>query len=172
MRIPCILTRMSDLLPITKAALDRAGIVYQEMACNPDLADTAAFCEHYGFTLSESANAIIVAGKADPTKYACCVVLATTKLDVNKAVCKQLGVKRASFANGEQSDELTGMERGGVTPFGLPSGVPVYVDAAVMEQTRVVMGGGNRASKVVLDPKELTKLPTAVVVAGLAKSKD
>jgi len=162
---------MSDLLPITKDTLDRAGMAYQEMPCDPNLADTAAFCEHYGFGLNESANAIIVAGKADPTKFACCVVLATTKLDVNKAVCKQMGVKRASFASAEQSDEVTGMERGGVTPFGLPEGVPVYIDAAVVQQARVVMGGGNRSSKVVLNPAELTKLPAVTVVEGLAKPK-
>src|SRR6478672_6093357 len=111
---------MSELLQKTQQALDGAGIVYKVMGCDPALADTAAFCAHYGFTLAQSANAILVAGKADPKKYACCIVLATHKLDVNKAVCKKLGVKRASFANGEVTQELSGMEIGGVTPFGLP----------------------------------------------------
>lgn len=160
---------MTILMTKVHNGLEQGGIAYREMECDPALADTAAFCEHYNFALGQSANAILVAGKADPKRFACCIVLATTRLDVNKAVCKQMGVKRASFANGEQTQELTGMEIGGVTPFGLPADIPVYIDAAVMEQTEVIMGGGNRSSKVVLDPQELTKLPNAAVVENLAK---
>jgi prolyl-tRNA editing enzyme YbaK/EbsC (Cys-tRNA(Pro) deacylase) len=163
---------MSELLGKTQAALDSAGLNYRILDCDPSLADTAAFCEHYHFRLDQSANAILVAGKAEPVKYACCIVLATTKLDVNKAVCKQLGVKRASFASGEQTQALTGMEIGGVTPFGIPADIPIYVDAAVLGQPEVVMGGGNRSSKVILDPHELERFPGVTVVAGLAKPKE
>jgi prolyl-tRNA editing enzyme YbaK/EbsC (Cys-tRNA(Pro) deacylase) len=163
---------MSELLGKTQAALDQAGLQYKVLGCDPSLADTAAFCEHYHFKLERSANAIIVAGKADPMKYACCIVLATTKLDVNKAVCKQMGVKRASFASGEQTRELTGMEIGGVTPFGLPPGIPIYVDAAVLAEQEVVMGGGNRSSKVILNPQELQKFPGVEIIQDLAKPKE
>jgi prolyl-tRNA editing enzyme YbaK/EbsC (Cys-tRNA(Pro) deacylase) len=162
---------MSGLLGITQTTLDQAGLAYKVMDCDPALADTAAFCEHYGFKLEQSANAIVVVGKADPLKFACCVVLATTKLDVNKAVCRQMGVRRASFAAAEQTAELTGMEIGGVTAFGLPTDMPVYVDAAVLGQAEVVMGGGNRSSKVLLDPGELRKLPNVQIIEGLAKPK-
>ena len=163
---------MSVLLGRTQAALDQAGLQYKVLDCDPDLADTAEFCAHYHFGLDQSANAIVVAGKGDPAKYACCVVLATTKLDVNKAVCKQLGVKRASFASGEQTRELTGMEIGGVTPFGIPAGMPIFVDAAVLQQKEVVMGGGNRSSKVILNPRELLQFPGVTVVENLGKSKE
>ena len=163
---------MSELLKKTQDALGRAGLTYKVMDCDPALADTAAFCEHYGFTLSQSANAILVAGKADPTKYACCVVLATHKLDVNKAVCKKLGVKRASFAGGDVTQELSGMEIGGVTPFGLPETIPILVDAAVLAQPEVVMGGGNRSTKVVLNPQELKRFPGVEIVQDLAKLKE
>jgi len=146
--------------------------MYTALECNPSLADTAQFCQHYNFALSESANAIIVVGKSDTPKYCCCVVLATTKLDVNKVVSKLLGVKKASFASADQTRELTGMEIGGVTPFGLSTDLPIYVDAVVMERSRVVVGGGNRFSKVVLNPKEFSKLPNVQVVDGLAKPKD
>lgn len=162
---------MSILLGKVQAALDSAGLQYKEMACDPGLADTAAFCEAYSFGLAQSANAIIVIGKSDPVKYACCIVLATTKLDVNKAVCKQMGVKRASFAAGDQTRELTGMEIGGVTPFGIPEDIPIYVDAAVLGQKEVVMGGGNRSSKVILSPNELARFPGVQVVEDLAKPK-
>lgn len=153
-------------------ALEDTGIVYEEFVCSPELADTAAFCEEYGFEPNQAANTILVAGKADPKIFAACVVLATTKLDVNKRVCQELGVKRASFANAEQTIELSGMMIGGVTIFGLPSDMPILVDSKVLEATRVVMGGGNRSSKVLLDPKELQKLSQVRVVEELALPKE
>lgn len=155
-----------------EAALKQHGLTYKEFECDPNLADTTAFCEHYGFKLEQSANAIIVVGKGAEPKFCCCLVLANSRLDVNKAVCKLLGVKKASFASAEQTKELTGMEIGGVTPFGLPADLTVFVDAAVMQQKEVVTGGGNRSSKVVLDPKELLKVPNLEVVESLAKPRD
>ncbi|MGW6172323.1 YbaK/EbsC family protein [Arthrobacter sp. NPDC055138] len=162
---------MSDaaLLPAVAAALAEHGMSYEVLACDPDLADTAAFCDHYGFSLDQSANTILVTSKkVEPAKYAVCVVLGTTRLDVNKAVRELLGVKRASFADAETTQAVTGMEIGGVTAIGT-SGHTVYIDAAVLQRERVVMGGGNRTSKLLLKPQELAKLPTAVVVEGLAK---
>jgi prolyl-tRNA editing enzyme YbaK/EbsC (Cys-tRNA(Pro) deacylase) len=153
-------------------ALEKWGLQYRELGCDPQLADTAAFCEAYGFEFGQSANAIIVASKGAEPKFCCCVVLGNTRLDVNKTVCKLLGVKKASFASADQTKELTGMEIGGVTPFGLPDNLPIYVDAAVMDQAEVVTGGGNRSSKVILDPQELQKVPNVQVVDGLAKVKE
>jgi prolyl-tRNA editing enzyme YbaK/EbsC (Cys-tRNA(Pro) deacylase) len=102
--------------------------------------------------------------------YAACVVLADSRLDVNKKVCKLLGVKKASFADGETTKKLTGMMIGGVVAVGI-SDMPIYVDARVMQQSKVVLGGGNRNSKVVLNPKELLKLPNVEIVEGLALLK-
>jgi prolyl-tRNA editing enzyme YbaK/EbsC (Cys-tRNA(Pro) deacylase) len=163
---------MSQLDPKVQAALDAHHITHEVLACDPDLADTAAFCEHYGFTLDQAANTILVASKkVDPTTYAVCVVLGTTKLDVNKKVCQLLGVKRASFASGDETVQQTGMMIGGVTAIGIDN-LPIYVDDAVMKQDKVVMGGGNRSSKLLLDPQELTKLAGTEIVLDLAKPKD
>ncbi|MBK9740711.1 MAG: hypothetical protein IPO93_14705 [Actinobacteria bacterium] len=164
---------MSDPLgllhPIVRSALQRHGVLYEVLACDPDLADTAAFCEHYGFALEQAANTIVVASKkVDPPKYAVCVVLGTTRLDVNTKVSELLGVKRLSFADQETTMSLTGMLIGGVTPFGIDA-LPVYVDRAVTDQGQVVMGGGNRSSKLLIDPRELVKLPTASIVGDLAR---
>lgn len=162
---------MAQLMPKVKQALDNNKLEHKVLECDPDLADTAAFCEHYGYNQSQCANTILVAGKGDPVKYAACVVLATTKLDVNKKVCKLLEVKRASFANAEQTVELTGMMIGGVTIFGI-NDLPTYIDEAVLEQKEVIMGGGNRSSKVLLNPNELAKLPNVEIVEDLAKPRD
>lgn len=160
---------MDELLdPRVRAALHAHGVAYQVLACDPDLADTAAFCEHYGFALEQAANTILVASKkVDPPRYAACVVLGTTRLDVNHRVSELLEVKRLSFADAEVTRELTGMMIGGVTAFGI-EGLPIYVDAAVMEQEQVVMGGGNRSSKLLIAPAELRRLPDGQVVQGLA----
>jgi prolyl-tRNA editing enzyme YbaK/EbsC (Cys-tRNA(Pro) deacylase) len=157
---------------MSDAFIDRlaaTGIEYDIIPCDPDLADTAAFCEHYGYALEDSANTIVVAGKADPPVFAACVVLATTRLDVNKAVRKRLGTRKASFASAEQTRELTGMAIGGVTPIGLPEGLALWVDARVMEREWIILGGGSRDRKVHAPPAILTALG-ADVVEDLARA--
>ncbi|MEO8519506.1 MAG: YbaK/EbsC family protein [Dermatophilaceae bacterium] len=157
--------------PLVQRAVLRYDVVHEVLPCDPDLADTAAFCAHYGFALEQAANTILVASKkVEPPRYAACVVLGTTRLDVNKKVSELLSVKRLSFADAETTAELTGMMIGGVTAFGVGD-VPIYVDTAVMQQEQVVMGGGNRSSKLLLKPDELRKLPNVVVVEGLARPR-
>ena len=138
------------------------------MACDPALADTAAFCEAYGVAPEDSANTIVVVGKGDPPAYAACVVLATNRLDVNKAVRKRLGVRKASFASPEETRALTGMLIGGVTAFGLPPEVPVWVDSRVMDRPEIVLGGGSRSLKLRCEPSVLLALPGVEIVEGLA----
>ena len=148
--------------------LDALGVPYDVVPCDPALADTAAFCAAYGYALADSANTILVVGKADPARYAACVVLANTRLDVNRTVRQRLGVRRASFASPEETRALTGMELGGVTGFGLPEGLPIWVDARVVQRARIVLGGGSRSWKVVAPPAILRALPGVEVVEGLA----
>jgi len=136
--------------------------------CDPALADTAAFCAAYGFALEDSANTIVVIGKSDPPIYAACVVLATHRLDVNRVVKQRLGTRKASFASPDETRSLTGMEIGGVTAFGLPDGLPVWVDAAVMDRERIVLGGGSRSWKVIAPPSILETMPGVEIVDGLA----
>jgi prolyl-tRNA editing enzyme YbaK/EbsC (Cys-tRNA(Pro) deacylase) len=141
---------------------------YELFACDPALADTAAFCAAYGFAPQDSANTIVVIGKSDPPVYAACVVLATHRLDVNRVVKQRLGTRKASFASPDETRALTGMEIGGVTAFGLPDDLPLWVDGAVMERTRIVLGGGSRSWKVIASPTILGTLPNVEVVADLA----
>jgi prolyl-tRNA editing enzyme YbaK/EbsC (Cys-tRNA(Pro) deacylase) len=136
--------------------------------CDPALADTTAFCAAYGYAPEDSANTIVVAGRADPPPHVACVVLATHRLDVNRTVRQRLGVRKASFADAAVTEALTGMTVGGVTPFGLPEGLPVWIDAAVMTRPRIVLGGGSRAWKLLCPPTALLAVPGAEVVQGLA----
>ncbi len=159
------------LLPIVNEALEENDIKYEVLECDPSLADTAAFCEHYGYSLNQAANTILVMSKKiSPVKYAVCINLATTKLDVNKSVRKLLDVKRISFADADSTTMLSEMLIGGVTPFGIKN-LPIYVDSEVLNQKQVVMGGGNRSSKLILDPKELKKLDNVLIVEALALPK-
>lgn len=152
-----------------RQTLDALGVPYEVIPCDPELADTAAFCAAYGYLPEESANTIVVVGKADPPVYAACVVLATTRLDVNRTVRARLGVRKASFAPAEETRALTGMEIGGVTAFGLPPALPLWVDAAVMQRDRVILGGGSRDCKVIAPPAILLALANVEVVEGLAR---
>jgi prolyl-tRNA editing enzyme YbaK/EbsC (Cys-tRNA(Pro) deacylase) len=154
---------------IAQLAADRPELDAEVIDCDPNLADTAEFVEAYGYTLDQSANTIVLIGKSDPPIYVACVVLATTRLDVNKVVRKKLGVKKCSFAPPEVTEQLTGMKVGGVTPVGLSEHMPLWVDSRVMELDRIVLGGGSRNCKVVGSPELLTSLPNVEVVDGLAK---
>lgn len=146
-----------------------AGLGEHELfACDPALADTAAFCAAYGFSPGDSANTIVVVGKSDPPVYAACVALATHRLDVNHRVKELLGTRKASFASPDETRALTGHEIGGVTVFGLPAGMPLLVDAAVMERTRIVLGGGSRSWKVIAPSSILLAIPGVQIVNGLA----
>ena len=133
---------------------------------DPDLADTAAFCQSYGVAPDQSANCVVVTGKrAGEVKYAACMVLATDRADVNGAVRRLLDVRKASFAPMAEAVELTGMEYGGITPIGLPDGWPILVDEAAVRTEWVVIGSGIRGSKVLLSGSALASLPNAQVLA-------
>jgi prolyl-tRNA editing enzyme YbaK/EbsC (Cys-tRNA(Pro) deacylase) len=161
-------------LPVAAALTALAGKLAVEdvgvAEIDPGLADTAAFCERYEVAPSESANCVVVAGRRDGnTRMAACMVLATTRADVNGLVKRELDVRKASFAPMETAVELTGMEYGGITPIGLPSDWPLYVDKAVAETPWVIIGSGVRRSKLVLPGAALASLPGAVVLADLGR---
>jgi prolyl-tRNA editing enzyme YbaK/EbsC (Cys-tRNA(Pro) deacylase) len=150
------------------AALEQVGARYDVLDCDPAFADTAAFCGRYGIDPGDSANAILVATRREPKLHALCLVLATTRLDVNHAVADLLGVRKLSFASAEETAQVTGMVLGGVTPFGVPGSIPLYVDARVVGRPTVIIGGGSRAKKIRVDPEVFTRLPGCRVVEGLA----
>ena len=133
---------------------------------DPELADTAAFCEHYDIGLEMSANCVVVeARRAERTWHAACLVLATTRADVNGVVRKHLGARKISFASMDTAVALTGMEYGGITPVGLPADWPILIDENVVEQERVIVGSGVRGSKLLVDSAVLASLPNAEVLA-------
>ncbi|MGX7679320.1 YbaK/EbsC family protein [Jatrophihabitans sp. DSM 45814] len=137
---------------------------------DPSLADTAEFCSTYGVSLAESANCVIVAGKREgEVRYAACMVLATTRADVNGIVRRLLDVRKASFAPMDEAVSLTGMEYGGITPIGLPADWRIFVDTAVAEAAKVVVGSGLRASKLRLPGRYLLELANAESVADLGR---
>jgi prolyl-tRNA editing enzyme YbaK/EbsC (Cys-tRNA(Pro) deacylase) len=133
---------------------------------DPGLADTAAFCAHYGIGLDISANCVVVEAKrAERVWYAACLVLATTRADVNGIVRKHLGARKISFASIDTAVSLTGMEYGGITPIGLPADWPILIDQNVIDQERVIIGSGIRGSKLLVSTGVLASLPSAEVLA-------
>ena len=139
------------------------GLPYEVIEIDPALADTALFCEHYGFPMQQSGNTIIVASKKEPKVFVACVVLATTMVDVNKRVRKLMGVSKASFASAEEMKILTGMEVGGVTPFSLPERLQLYVDSRIMKLDWVILGGGGRDRKLKISPEVFHQLGAEIV---------
>jgi prolyl-tRNA editing enzyme YbaK/EbsC (Cys-tRNA(Pro) deacylase) len=152
---------------IVIVALQKLDVSYELIDIDPNFADTAAFCEKYGYPVERSCNTIIVASKKEPKRYVACVVLAHTRLDVNKRVTKLMDVSKASFASADEMAALTGMQVGGVTPFSLPAGVPLYIDDRIMALDWIILGGGGRSLKIKTSPEVFRKLG-AEVVSGLA----
>jgi prolyl-tRNA editing enzyme YbaK/EbsC (Cys-tRNA(Pro) deacylase) len=137
---------------------------------DPTLADTAEFCAAYGSPMDGSANCVVVAGRrGEDTRYAACLVLASTRADVNGLVRRRLNARKASFAPMDDAVALSGMEYGGITPIGLPEDWPVLVDAAVAAAPAVVIGSGIRGSKLALPGALAARLPGAEVIDGLAR---
>ena len=150
------------------AAAERFGVPCEVIPCEPEHADTAAFCARYGYPAERAANTIVVASKKEPKRYAACVVLATTRLDVNHAVRDLLGAAKCSFASAEEMRALTGMTVGGVTAFGLPDGLPLYVDARVLDLDWIILGTGGRNGKIRIAPEVFHRMPGVKIVEGLA----
>ena len=150
--------------------IDRLGVEYEVVPCDPALADTAAFCAAYDAPMDGSANCVVVAGRrGEVVRYAACLVLATTRADVNGLVRRRLDARKASFAPMDDAVALTGMEYGGITPLGLPDDWPLLVDAAAAAAPAVVVGSGLRGSKLALPGALVAALPGAEVVEGLAR---
>ena len=148
------------------STLNGSGIVVFRVP--DDASDTAACSARFGIDLEDCANTIVVRfKKGGAEQHAAIVTLASRRLDVNGALKRELGAQRISFASREAATELSGMEYGGITAFGLPDDLPVLVEAAVMERERIVMGAGIREAKLLLAPQQLLALPN-VSVAALA----
>ena len=148
--------------------LGRLGVPYEWIEIDPAFADTAAFCAKYGSPLERAGNTIIAASKKEPRQYAACVVLATTRLDVNHAVRSLMGVSKVSFASADETMALTGMLLGGVTVFALPEDLPIYVDDKLLALDWLILGSGSRSSKIKISPEVFRRLPNTRVVPGLA----
>jgi len=160
---------MAELHPRISAALEAAGVAFEVMDCDPALADTETFCAHYGQSLAHSANAIVVKSKTGEERFVACLVLATCRIDVNHTVRKKLGARKVSFASPEETERLTGMALGGVTPVALPAELPLWVDARIMDLDYVILGAGHRAAKIKVAPAYFLGTPNTEIVEGLAR---
>lgn len=152
-------------------AVGRVSPDHDVIRIDPEFAATAEFCAKYGYSTEESVNCIVVVGKSDPPIYAACLVQATRRLDVNGTIRRRLGTRKASFAPAETTVELTGMLPDGVTPFGLPGELPIWIDAPVASLPRVIVGGGSRSLKLYVPPGALGALAGAEFVEGLSKDQ-
>lgn len=151
------------------AALEEFGATFEVVRIDPAFAVTADFCEKYGYSMDESANCIVVASKTGERQHVACLVQATKRLDVNGVVRRRMGVRKVSFAPAEETVDVSGMLPNGVTPFGLPDDLPLWVDAGVMEHERVIVGGGSLSLKLLVDTEVFPRMRHCEVVDGLAQ---
>ena len=144
---------------------------YRFIDCDSDKSDTEIFCAHYGYAMEDSVNTIVVKAKGGDVPYIACALLAHTRLDVNHTVRKRLGVRKVSFASAEQTRDITGMELGGVTAFGLPNDLPLWIDEQLLTREQLIFGSGERTSKIICAPNAIRGLPGVEIVQGLALAR-
>ena len=161
---------MPDVPATVLAALEATGAPFEIIEVDPALSDTADFCAHYDYALEDSVNTILMKAKGSRAKhpFVACAVLGQCRLDVNHTLRQHLDARKVSFASDAEAREITGMELGGVTAFGLPDGVPLWVDGAVMTRSTLIFGSGERASKIITGPAALEALPNTSVIPNLA----
>lgn len=160
-----------DLLPSAVTEAVRAyvpeALVFE---VDPAHADTETLCRVHDLPLEAMANAVLVLGRrGGDERRACCLTLASRRVDVNNVVRRRLDVRKASFAPMDLAVAESGMEYGGITPVGLPAGWPVWVDGAVADSGLVCIGAGTRSAKLVLPGAALLRLPGAERVDDLAR---
>jgi prolyl-tRNA editing enzyme YbaK/EbsC (Cys-tRNA(Pro) deacylase) len=164
-------TRTDLLSAPSLALLEKLGLL-DEVAVveiDPAISDTASTRDAFGLEQNWLANCVVVGGRREGVeKIAACVILASTRADVNNTVKRLLDVRKASFLPMDQAVELTGMEYGGITPVGLPAEWPILVDARVVDEPAVIIGSGIRRSKILLPGRLLERLPSVQVIEGLA----
>ena len=132
---------------------------------DPELSDTAAFCEAYDVDVQATANCVVVQGRrGERVTTAAVLVLAADRADINTTVRKHLDARKVSFADQEETERRTGMTSGGITPVGLPADWPVLIDRAVADAEAVVIGAGRRGAKLLVPGAELAALPGAEVL--------
>jgi len=138
-------------------------------ASDPGLADTAAYVAAYRVPIAASVNCVVIAGvREGQERVAAAGIRADTRADVNRVVRGLLGVRKCSFMAMEAAVTRSGMAFGGITPIGLPTAWPVYLDARVAEIPTALIGSGLRGSKLILPGELLCRSPGASVVEGLA----
>jgi prolyl-tRNA editing enzyme YbaK/EbsC (Cys-tRNA(Pro) deacylase) len=158
--------------PTVLAALVSLGLENQAgvVEIDPDLSDTAATQTAYGLAMETLANCVIVTGKREGvTRTAACLVPATTRANINGLVPPRLDVRKASFLERTLAVEQTGMEFGGITPIGLPTGWPIFVDGRIPDIPLVIVGSGIRRSKLIVPGVLFASLPGAVIVPELGR---
>ena len=132
--------------------------------CLDEFSDTENFCNHYGFDIEDSCNAILIKAKKPEEFYAMFCLLGANRLDVNHKAKEAMSAKRVSFASRDEAELVTKQIYGGISPLGLPENIKVFIDKNVIEREKLSIGAGNRVSKFFLSPETLIKLSNAEVL--------
>ena len=126
--------------------------------CEDEFSDTQSFCDHYGYKIEDSCNAILIKSKKPEEFYTLFCVLGSTRLDVNHKAKSLMGARKVSFASKEEAEEITRQIYGGISPLGLVPEIKIFIDKQVLTREKIFIGAGNRVSKFFLKPESLVEL--------------
>ena len=81
---------------------------------------------------------------------------------------RYLGQSRLTMASQEEVLQVTGYERGAVSPFGLPTPIRILVDESVFRHDEISLGSGVRGTAVIMSSTDLRRALGRVDVFDLA----
>jgi prolyl-tRNA editing enzyme YbaK/EbsC (Cys-tRNA(Pro) deacylase) len=165
------LDRPDLLAPATFDAVRTYLPTAQVFEIDPELSDTQALCDAFDLPMDIMGNAVLIAGKREGVTHRCCAMaLGSRRVDVNNVVRKRLDVHKCSFMPMDEAVASSGMEYGAITPVGLGSDWPIWLDDTVASLPTLVIGSGVRHSKLIITGADLLSLPTAELVDDLTRS--
>ncbi len=149
---------MAELHETVKEIYNSNSDKLEVFECKDEFSDTQSFCDHYGYKIENSCNAILIKSKKPEEFYSLFCVLGSNRLDVNHKAKSIMEARKVSFASKEEAEEITNQIYGGISPLGLASEIKIYIDKQVLEREKIFIGAGNRVSKFFLSPESLVEL--------------
>jgi Cys-tRNA(Pro) deacylase len=86
-----------------------------------------------------------------------------------KELARQIGCKKVDPCKPEVANRHTGFLVGGTSPFGTKKAMPVYIEKTILDLPLIYINGGRRGYLVGIDPQDLQRLLSPIVVQAVLK---
>ena len=86
-----------------------------------------------------------------------------------KELARQIGCKKVEPCKPEVANRHTGFLVGGTSPFGTKKAMAIYIERTILDLPLIYINGGRRGYLVGIDPQDLQRLLSPIVVQAVLK---